>query len=70
MAARLAAAARRLRDHPLTGRVVPELARPTIRELIEGAYRVVYRVTPDEVQVLTVVHGARRFPSPGHDPSE
>jgi plasmid stabilization system protein ParE len=40
----------------------PELARPTIREVIEGAYRVVYRVTPDAVQILAVVHGARRFP--------
>lgn len=59
---RLAAAVRRLRDYPLSGRVVPELARPTIREVIEGAYRIVYRVTPDAVQILAVVHGARRFP--------
>ena len=58
----LVAAVRRLRDYPLSGRVVPELARPTIREVIEGAYRIVYRVTPDAVQILAVVHGARRFP--------
>jgi toxin ParE1/3/4 len=59
---RLVAAVRRLRDYPLSGRVVAELARPTIREVIEGAYRIVYRVTPDAVQILAVVHGARRFP--------
>ncbi|HKU92589.1 MAG TPA: type II toxin-antitoxin system RelE/ParE family toxin [Sphingomicrobium sp.] len=46
---RLVAAVRRLHDYPLSGRVVPELARPTIREVIEGAYRIVYRVTPDAV---------------------
>jgi toxin ParE1/3/4 len=46
----------------VSGRVVPELARPTIREVIDGAYRIVYRVTPDALQILAVVHGARRFP--------
>ena len=67
---RLVAAVRRLRDYPLSGRVVPELARPTIREVIEGAYRIVYRVTPDAVQILAVVHGARRFPLTEGGPSE
>jgi toxin ParE1/3/4 len=60
--ARLVAAVRRLREYPLSGRVVPELARPTIREVIAGAYRIVYRVTPGAIQILAVVHGARRFP--------
>ena len=52
-----------LRDYPLLGRIVPELARPNLRELIEGTYRIVYRLTADEVQILAVVHGAREFPS-------
>lgn len=51
----------RLRDYPLSGRVVPELEQPTIREVIAGQYRLVYRVTADAVQVLTVVHGTRQF---------
>lgn len=67
---RLVAAVQRLHDYPLSGRVVPELARPTIREVIEGAYRIVYRVTPDAVQILAVVHGARRFPRTEGGPSE
>ena len=67
---RLVAAVRRLHDYPLSGRVVPELARPTTREVIEGAYRIVYRVTPDAVQILAVVHGARRFPPAEGGPSE
>ncbi|HUQ80418.1 MAG TPA: type II toxin-antitoxin system RelE/ParE family toxin [Gemmatimonadaceae bacterium] len=63
---RLVAAVRRLHDYPLSGRLVPELARPTIREVIAGAYR----VTPDTVQILAVVHGARRFPPTEGGPSE
>ena len=60
---KLVAAVGRLRAYPLSGRVVPELRRPSFREVIDGAYRTVYRVTPDAVQVLAVVHGARSFPS-------
>jgi addiction module RelE/StbE family toxin len=63
VAAGLVSAVDRLRDAPLLGRVVPELARPNLRELIEGTYRIVYRVTADEVQILAVVHGAREFPT-------
>ncbi len=55
----LVGAVGRLRAYPLSGRIVPELGRPTLREVIEGTYRIVYRVTPDQVEVLTVVHAAR-----------
>jgi addiction module RelE/StbE family toxin len=68
--ARVVAAVRRLREYPLSGRVVPELGRSTVRELIEGTYRIVYRLTPDAVQVLAVVHGARRFPLSQSDTSD
>jgi plasmid stabilization system protein ParE len=52
--------ARRLdqaREFPESGRVVPEFARPDIRELIEWPYRLVYRVHPDTIEVLSVLHG-------------
>lgn len=62
VAERLFDAADRLRRHPLSGRVVPELGQPTLREVIEPPYRIVYRVRADVLEVLTVVHGARRFP--------
>jgi plasmid stabilization system protein ParE len=42
---------------------VPELARPTIREVIQGNYRIVYRVTTDRLEILAIVHGARDFPT-------
>ena len=41
------------------GRVVPEFAMPTVRELFVQRYRLLYEVTPDEIQILAFVHGAR-----------
>lgn len=46
-----------LREHPLIGRVVPELELTNIRERIVGSYRVMYLVRHGEIVVLTVVHG-------------
>lgn len=60
---RLVAAVGRLQQYPLSGRIVPELGRAAIREVVQGAYRIVYRVTPDAIQILAVVHGARLFPT-------
>ncbi len=47
----------RLADLPQSGRVVPELGRPDIREVIYGIYRIIYRVSPKVVLVLTVQDG-------------
>lgn len=63
VAEQLFAAVDRLREHPLSGRVVPELGQPTLREVIESPYRIVYRVRSDVLEVLTVVHAARQFSS-------
>jgi plasmid stabilization system protein ParE len=41
------------------GRVVPELNHPAVRELLVQRYRLIYEVTPAEVQILAFVHGAR-----------
>jgi plasmid stabilization system protein ParE len=49
------------------GRVVPELDQPNVRQLLVHRYRLIYEVTPDEVQVLAFVHGARRITSRGFD---
>jgi plasmid stabilization system protein ParE len=47
--------------HTLTerGRVVPEFNQPVVRELFVQRYRLIYEVTPAEVQILAFVHGAR-----------
>ncbi len=44
-----------------SGRVVPELGDESIREVIHGYYRIVYRLRPDLVEIATVFHGARLF---------
>ena len=65
-AGRIVAAVDGLAEFPESGRVVPELGDLVVRELSQGAYRIVYEVRPDGwVEVLTVFHGARRFPDLG-----
>jgi toxin ParE1/3/4 len=41
---------------------VPEFGRRDLRELLFQKYRIVYRVKLDEVQIVSVVHGARLLP--------
>ncbi len=48
-----------LSSNPHRGRFVPELPASALRELIHGNYRLVYRVTQKQVQVLTVFEGHR-----------
>ena len=58
---RLVSAVEGLVTDPLSGRVVPEVGDDTVREVIHGNYRLVYRVRPDLVEIVTVFHGARLF---------
>jgi toxin ParE1/3/4 len=58
---RIIAAVARLESHPFSGRVVPEVGEESIREIIQGSYRIVYRVNRDLAQVVTVFHGAALF---------
>lgn len=50
------AVVQRLERFPESGREVPEVRRGTVREVIHGRYRIIYRVEPDRVAVLTVRH--------------
>jgi len=45
-------------DFPLSGRRVPEYDADQIREVIEGPYRIIYHIKPDQVDVVAVIHGA------------
>ena len=49
-------------EQPLSGRKVPEYESEDIRELIETPYRIIYRIKPDQIDVLAVIHGARLLP--------
>ena len=62
VAERLFTAVERLEAYPLSGRMVPELSAATVREVIEAPYRIVYRVRADLLEIVAVVHSARRFP--------
>lgn len=46
-------------DFPMSGRKVPEYESDDIREVIENPYRIIYRIKPDQIDVLAVVHGAQ-----------
>ena len=59
MVDRLTARTMQLRDHPLSGSVVPEFGDESIREVIEGPYRIAYRKVGLTLYVLAVIHGAR-----------
>lgn len=51
-----------LQDFPESGRIVPETGNKTIRELIYGNYRIIYRVGKDTLSVLTIRHGKQVLP--------
>jgi plasmid stabilization system protein ParE len=51
-----------LETHPQMGRMLPELQRPDVRELIESGYRVSYLLHPDALEVLAIVRP--RMPLP------
>ena len=48
-------------DNPHSGRVVPEIGHPGIRELIYRGYRIVYRVSGKRMEILTVFESHRRL---------
>jgi len=66
---KLQARARRAAEYPRSGRVVPELRREDVREVFEGNYRIVYRITKASVDVLTVFEGHHLLPE-GAAPDE
>ena len=49
--------AKQLASHPASGRMVPELGDPEIRQLPHPPYRIIYRIETKRVLVLTVRHG-------------
>lgn len=51
---------RQLVHFPKSGRIVPELENPRIREVIMGNYRIIYLIATDErIDILTIHHAAK-----------
>jgi toxin ParE1/3/4 len=60
-ARKIAEAARRLADFPLSGRRVPELDLERLREVVFHNYRIIYEPRAEGVVILGVIHGAMDF---------
>ncbi len=50
-----------LSHFPEVGRVIPEYLREDLREIIEGNYRIFYKVNKDQIFILRVHHAARQI---------
>lgn len=51
-----------LKSFARSGRVVPEFNTKWIRELIEGNYRIIYTINPDNgVSIIRIHHSARQL---------
>ncbi|MFQ5487330.1 MAG: type II toxin-antitoxin system RelE/ParE family toxin [Gammaproteobacteria bacterium] len=50
---------RSIGEFPLIGRIVPEIGDEHIRERFIYSYRLVYRVEPERVLIVAVIHGKR-----------
>jgi plasmid stabilization system protein ParE len=49
-----------LTENPKIGRIVPEIYKENIREIIFGNYRIIYRIVIiDRIDILTIHHSAR-----------
>jgi plasmid stabilization system protein ParE len=44
------------------GRIVPEIERNEIREILYGNYRVIYHIEKTSISVLTIRHGKQILP--------
>lgn len=59
MVDRLTRRSQQIAEFPLSGRAVPEYETKQIREVIEGPYRIIYYINPDQIDVVAVLHGAQ-----------
>jgi len=45
-----------------SGRMVPEFRNKSIRELVEGNYRIIFRIQRNQIEVVRIWHAARGRP--------
>ncbi|MDZ8077492.1 MAG: type II toxin-antitoxin system RelE/ParE family toxin [Nostoc sp. DcaGUA01] len=48
-------------NFPLSRRIVSEFETEQIREVIEGSYRIIYYIKPEQIEVLAVIHGSQQI---------
>lgn len=52
-------APKRIKMFPLLGRTVPEFCDATIREIIYGSYRIIYKTDDSRCFMVAVIHASR-----------
>ncbi len=57
---RLSRRSQQIAEFPQSGRPVPEFELGQIREVLEGPYRIIYYIKPDQIDVLAIVHAAQQ----------
>ena len=53
----------KLNAFPESGRIVPEIGDPTIREVFIYSYRIIYMISSHRIEILALVHSKKNFPS-------
>ncbi len=56
---RLIERAEKIKTFPFKGRIVPDFSTNEIREVFEKVYRIVYRISKNKLEILTVFEGCR-----------
>lgn len=50
-------------EFPQSGREVPDYRERNLREILERPYRILYRIKPDCIDIVTVMHYRQLLPS-------
>lgn len=58
---RLMEAAEKVATLPASGRRVPEFGREDLREVLVGAYRIIYWIHDEHIEIITVFEGHKRL---------
>jgi plasmid stabilization system protein ParE len=45
--------------HPQDGEIVREFGAEDLRELLENPYRILYRILPEQIDIIAIIHAAR-----------
>jgi plasmid stabilization system protein ParE len=57
---RLTSRSKQIAAFPMSGRKAPEFEMDQIREVIEGQYRIIYYIKPEQIDVLAIIHTSQQ----------
>ncbi|MEH2319539.1 type II toxin-antitoxin system RelE/ParE family toxin [Nostoc sp.] len=61
MVDRITRRSEQIANFPLSGRIVSEFETEQIREVIEGSYRIIYYIKPEQIDVLAIIHSSQQI---------